>query len=223
MMKIVNPAQTGRWQAFQLWNKAPMPMCTLIKTFDISSLVQTGRSRQIKLNALLLWCIGRAASEMEEFFLLPVDGCLAQYDHLALSTVLLCQNGTIQTCDIPYHSQFSDFYNAYLQATKRVVGTAVGIDLSHEYMVIGTSALVNCEIDGAVNMYSGLFNNPFLIWGKYRDVEGRQSLSISFQFHHVQFDGLQAGAFLNRLEKILKTFELEEQPVSISPNEMEAE
>ena len=35
-------------------------------------------------------------------------------------------------------------------------------------MVIGTSAIVNTELDGAVGMNSGIFNNPFLIWGKYR-------------------------------------------------------
>ena len=35
-------------------------------------------------------------------------------------------------------------------------------------MVIGTSAIVDTELDGAVGMNSGIFNNPFLIWGKYR-------------------------------------------------------
>ncbi len=33
-------------------------------------------------------------------------------------------------------------------------------------MVIGTSAIVDTEIDGAVGMNSGIFNNPFMIWGK---------------------------------------------------------
>ena len=32
-------------------------------------------------------------------------------------------------------------------------------------MVIGTSAIVNVELDGAVGMNSGIFNNPFMIWG----------------------------------------------------------
>lgn len=34
-------------------------------------------------------------------------------------------------------------------------------------MIIGTSAIVNVELDGAVGMNSGIFNNPFIIWGKY--------------------------------------------------------
>lgn len=34
-------------------------------------------------------------------------------------------------------------------------------------MVIGTSAIIDTEIDGAVGMNSGIFNNPFLIWGRF--------------------------------------------------------
>lgn len=51
-------------------------------------------------------------------------------------------------------------------------------------MVIGTSAIVDTEIDGAVGMNSGIFNNPFLIWGRYRRGLFRTTLPLSFQFHH---------------------------------------
>ncbi len=35
-------------------------------------------------------------------------------------------------------------------------------------MVIGTSAILDTNIDGAVGMNSGIFNNPFLLWGRYK-------------------------------------------------------
>ena len=34
-------------------------------------------------------------------------------------------------------------------------------------MAIGTSAVVDTELEAAVGMYSGIFNNPFIIWGRY--------------------------------------------------------
>ena len=71
-------------------------------------------------------------------------------------------------------------------------------------MVIGTSALVQCEIDGAVGMYSGVFNNPFMIWGKYKKRLFRTSLTVSFQFHHTQMDGAHAARFLELLQKEIK-------------------
>ena len=71
-------------------------------------------------------------------------------------------------------------------------------------MVIGTSAVVVTEIDGAVGMYSGIFNNPFIIWGRYRRKFFRYNLPVSFQFHHTQMDGEQAGEFLENLAGIFK-------------------
>ena len=70
-------------------------------------------------------------------------------------------------------------------------------------MVIGTSAIVETEIDGAVGMYSGIFNNPFLFWGSYRKGVFRTTLPLSFQFHHTQMDGAHAGQFLQRLQQII--------------------
>ena len=51
-------------------------------------------------------------------------------------------------------------------------------------------------------MNSGIFNNPFLIWG-YRKGLFKTTLKLSFQFHHTQMDGAQAGRFLQRLQEII--------------------
>ena len=71
-------------------------------------------------------------------------------------------------------------------------------------MVIGTSALAHYDIDGAVGMYSGIFNNPFIIWGRYRKSWFKTRLTLSFQFHHTQMDGTHAAKFLNRLQEEIK-------------------
>ena len=70
-------------------------------------------------------------------------------------------------------------------------------------MVIGTSAIVDTELDGAVGMNSGIFNNPFLIWGKYRKTLFKTTLKLSFQFHHTQMDGAHAGRFLQCLQETI--------------------
>ena len=67
-------------------------------------------------------------------------------------------------------------------------------------MVFGTSAIIDTEIDGAVGMNSGFFNNPFIIRGKYRKKLFRYYLPISFQFHHTQMDGAHAGRFPANLQ-----------------------
>ena len=66
--------------------------------------------------------------------------------------------------------------------------------------IVGTSAIIDSEIDGAVGMNSGIFNNPFMIWGRYRRKAFRYYLPVSFQFHHTQMDGAHAGRFLRNLQ-----------------------
>ena len=92
----------------------------------------------------------------------------------------------------------------FMKYTTEVAETLQDRDLSEESMVVGTSAIIDTEIDGAVGMNSGIFNNPFIIWGKYRKKGFRYYLPISFQFHHTQMDGAHAGRFLAKLQDAIE-------------------
>ena len=201
MKKEVNPKETSRTQAFELWMKAPNPMVTFFKTIDVTRIVKVSRKRGYKFNMLLDYCIGRAASTIKEFYLLPVGDKLMQYDSIAVNTIVKNKEGEVSSCDILYTENLEEFNRQYLEHTAQVAATCQDRDLSDNCMVIGTSAIVNTEIEGAVGMNSGIFNNPFLIWGRYRKKWFRYELLISFQFHHTQMDGAHAGRFLANLQK----------------------
>lgn len=201
MKKEVNPKETSRTQAFELWMKAPNPMVTFFKTIDVTRIVKVSRKRGYKFNMLLDYCIGRAASTVKEFYLLPVGDKLMQYDSIAVNTIVKNKEGEVSSCDILYTENLEEFNRQYLEHTAQVAATCQDRDLSDNCMVIGTSAIVDTEIEGAVGMNSGIFNNPFLIWGRYRKKWSRYELLISFQFHHTQMDGAHAGRFLANLQK----------------------
>ena len=150
---------------------------------------------------LLDWCIGKAAASVKEFYLLPVGKDLMQYDKIAVNTIVKNKNGEVTSCDILFTEDLSAFNKEYLEHTARAAETCQERDLSHDCMVIGTSAIIDTEIDGAVGMNSGIFNNPFIIWGRYRKHWFRYWLTISFQFHHTQMDGAHAGRFLDNLQR----------------------
>ena len=201
MKKEVNPKETSRTQAFELWMKAQNPMVTFFKTIDVTRIVKVSRKRGYKFNMLLDYCIGRAASTIKEFYLLPVGDKLMQYDSIAVNTIVMNKEGEVISCDILYTENLEEFNRQYLEHTAQVAATCQDRDLSDNCMVIGTSAIVDTEIEGAVGMNSGIFNNPFLIWGRYRKKWFRYELLISFQFHHTQMDGAHAGRFLANLQK----------------------
>ncbi|GAA0798920.1 hypothetical protein GCM10008910_24270 [Faecalicatena orotica] len=199
-----NPEETTRASAYKLWMKAPNPMVTFFKTYDVMPLIKASKSRGMKFNMLLDFCIGKAAVSVKEFYLLPVGDKLMQYDKIAVNTIVANKDGEVSSCDIAFTDDLEKFNADYLQYTKEVHDTCTDHDLSGDYMIIGTSAIVNVELDGAVGMNSGIFNNPFIIWGKYR-IDGHKALlSISFQFHHTQMDGAHAGKFLKNLQDEIK-------------------
>ena len=149
----------------------------------------------------MCYCIGMAASKVKEFYMLPVNGKLMQFDTIAVNTIVTNSAGEVSSCDLPLGKNIVQFNSDYLRLTKQVAENCVDHDLSHQSMVIGTSALAQYEIDGAVGMYSGIFNNPFMIWGKYKRRWLKTTLTVSFQFHHTQMDGAHASKFLEYIQK----------------------
>ena len=200
MPKEINPKDTTRAMAFEFWMKAPNPMVTFFKTLDVTNLVRASKKRGMKFNMLLCYCIGKAAVNMKEFYTLPVGETLIQYDAIAVNTIVKNKDGEVSSCDILQTDDLGDFNEDYLKYTRKVAESCQDRDLSRDCMVIGTSAIIDTEIDGAVGMNSGIFNNPFMIWGRYRKKFFHYTLPISFQFHHTQMDGAHAGKFLANLQ-----------------------
>ena len=201
MPKEINPKESSRATAYELWMKAPNPMVTFFKTLDVTNLLTVSKQKKLKFNMLLCYCITKAAVSIEEFYTLPIGEKLMHYDTIAVSTIVNNKRGGINFCDIPYTEDLETFNQHYLDNTAWVIEHCDNKDLSGESMVIGTSAIIETELDGIVGMNTGIFNNPFISWGRYRKKYQRYELPISFQFHHTQMDGAHAGKFLENLQK----------------------
>ena len=199
MKTEVNPQDTNRAEAFELWMSSPMPMVTLTKTFDISNLIKVSRKSGVKFNALLCWCIGKAATQSEEFYILPENGKLFQYDCIAVNVIVNNIKGGINSCDIPYTDDMKGFLREYDTLTKKV-STECKSTFLEDHMIVGTSAMIQTELDSIVNQYTDKFCNPMVMWGKYSKHWFKTILPISFQFHHTQMDGAHAGKFLANLQ-----------------------
>ena len=200
MARELKPQDTTRASAYELWMNAPNPMVTFFKTLDVTNLIKKSKKKHLKFNMLLDFCIGKAAVSVKEFYILPVGEKLIKYDCIAVNTIVKNKTGEVSSCDISYTDNLEKFNQDYLKYTIQVAETCQDRDLSNDSMVIGTSAIIDTEIDGAVGMNSGIFNNPFIIWGRYRRKLFRYYLPLSFQFHHTQMDGAHAGQFLRNLQ-----------------------
>lgn len=204
MRTEINPAETSRAEAFKLWITSPMPMVTMTKTFDVTRLLKVRKKFGIGFNALLCWCIVKAASRVEESYFLVENGKFYKYDSLAVNVIVNNQKGGISSCDIAFNDDIRKFANEYSRLTNLVAKNSESIFLE-DYMIFGTSAMIQTELDAVVNQYTDKFSNPMLIWGKYRKRFFKTLLPISFQFHHVQMDGGHAAGLLELLQKEIKS------------------
>ena len=207
MKKEINPRETFRAEAFELWMSSPMPMVTMTKTFDVTRILRISRKRGWKFNMILCWAIGRAALRTREFYLLPekvFDSSwrLMQYDSIAINVIVENKKGGLNSCDIPYSDDIQNFNEDYLRLTTEATTECKSSSLE-DAMVVGTSAMIGTELDSIVNQYTDLFCNPMLMWGSYRRGFFHTTLPISFQFHHVQMDGSHAARFLELLQAII--------------------
>ena len=180
MIKELNPKDTTRAMAYELWMKAPNPMVTFFKTLDVTNLIRISKRNGMKFNMLLDYCIGKAAVSVKEFYILPVGEKLMQYDKIAVNTIVKNKDGEVSSCDILYVEDLEEYNKQYLKYTVQVAENCQDRDLSNDSMVIGTSAIIDTELDGAVGMNSGIFNNPFIIWGRYKKKWFRYYLTLSF-------------------------------------------
>jgi chloramphenicol O-acetyltransferase type A len=198
---------TSRAEAFSLWMTSPMPMVTLTKLINVSRIAKLSKRHNRKFNALLCWAIGKAASQMEIFYTLPEQGKLYKYDNIAINVIVNNKNGGINSCDIPFYDNVEKFLETYNTLTV-AVKEACQSSFLEESMIVGTSAMVQTELECIVNQYTDKFCNPMVMWGKYRKSWFRTTLPISFQFHHVQMDGGHGAAFLELLQKEIEQLQL---------------
>ena len=144
MKTEINPSETSRAKAFEYWMKSPMPMVTVVKTFDVTNICRVSKRKGMKFNMLLSWCIGKAASNVDEFLTLPEGDKLFRYDHLALNTIFNDKNGALCFCDIPYNNDLQRFNSDYISISQSAIESCKNI-LDEGAAIVGTSAVTGNE------------------------------------------------------------------------------
>lgn len=114
-----------------------MPMVTFFKSLNVSRLIKISRKSKLKFNMLMCYCIGKAASGIKEFYLLPVGGKLLQYDSIAVNDC--CKQRWQKSVRVIYLSLmiYHSLIKEYQVQQKQVSESYVNHDLTQS-MVIGT-------------------------------------------------------------------------------------
>lgn len=176
-------------------------MVTIFKTISVTNILNLSKSGY-KFNMLMCYCIALAAESREEFYLLPSGKKFIQYNSLGVSVIVPNKNNGINFCKIPFDKNIDEFNRSYLELTRLIAENCENNKIE-DAAIIGTSNLSKHCIDGAINLYDGVSNNPFIVWGKCEELQNEKVIKLSFQFHHAQMDGEDACCYLEDLQRCI--------------------
>ena len=197
MKTEIQPQHTNRSAAFEMWISSPMPMVTMTKTMNVTRLVRHGRRHNRSFNMLMCWAIAKAASRLQEFYILPCAGRLFKYDTLAVNTIVQNKAGGINSCDIPFSEDLNCFSSDYTQLTMQAKDKCQSTFLE-ESMIIGTSAMIQTELDTIVNQYTDKFSNPMVFMGQIQKALVQNPAPCLISVSSCA-DGRNAGSTLPRI------------------------
>jgi chloramphenicol O-acetyltransferase type A len=202
MRTELNPEQTSRALAYQYWSSSVVPMVTVVKKIDVTKLVRISKKHNYKINMLMCWCIGKAASTIPECYLLSEGDKLYRYDALSIQVIVQDKNGKLAFCDVPYNDDLVEFNKSYLERTRRSYETGED-NLLPERLMISTSALPSLQFDVCVNQYNPTYKNAFLVWGQFSRYLWKYSVNMSLNFCHLLMDGSHVATLFNNFQKAI--------------------
>lgn len=202
-----------RGEMFYYFSQMAPTGYSLTVDIDITHLLQTVKSRDIKFFPAYLWLITKNLNRQIEFKVAVKDGQLGYYDSLTpLYAHFHNDDKTFSLMWTEYSDDFKIFYNVYLENQKNY-GNNHGV-LAQKHTVPPPNAYTVSAIPWvefksfAVHSYENKpYYFPSVEAGKYFEQAGKMLMPLSLTCHHATTDGWHIDLFLKDLQDDMNNFE----------------
>lgn len=202
-----------RGEMFYYFSQMAPTGYSLTVDIDITHLLQTVKSRDIKFFPGYLWLITKNLNRQIEFKVAVKDGQLGYYDSLTpLYAHFHNDDKTFSLMWTEYSDDFKTFYNTYLENQKNY-GNNHGV-LAQKHRVPPPNAYTVSAIPWvefksfAVHSYENKpYYFPSVEAGKYFEQAGKMLMPLSLTCHHATTDGWHIDLFLKDLQYDMNNFE----------------
>lgn len=184
---------------YERFIKEPFPSVCVTGSFDISN-VWKQKKKGHSLNALLCYCMLKAAQNIEEFHYSIKEDGLYYYNNVKTNAVVNGKDGLLYYADYKYFDNFLDFENEYKRVNEYCYENCTNFQ-EDTGALIATSAIPEFPFISISLGVSITFWDNFLLWGKYETKGLKKKLNISLRFHHATIDGQTAAKYFNELQK----------------------
>ena len=202
--ELVDLSKYKRREMFERFVKDSNPAMCVTGCFDVTNLYN--KKNEHRFNAMLVYCVLKAAQEIEEFhYEIGKDKKLYYCKNVITNVVNNGIDGGLYSGNIHYHDNFKDFNQEYERVREYCINECKDYRLN-DGALIGTSAIVNYPFTSFALGNSDDFWASFLLWGKYVKNGESVQLNMTLRFHHAIIDGQHAGNFFNKLQDEIANF-----------------
>lgn len=205
MKKIELASWPGKAQ-FEWFCRCDSPLYHLCMELDVLPLYFLTRREGLSLFSALLYCVSRAANDLESFRMRcrSVDEVVV-HDAIHASFTLLSGDDTQKLGFVPtrYNSDFLAFCHQVsdlIQVSRQQPELKPDI-LDNKLYVSSIPWLSMLDISHPVSL-NRFDSVPRITWGKLNTCAGRYSLPICVQVHHGLVDGRRLAEFFQLLQQI---------------------
>ncbi len=165
------------------------------------------RNRQLKVYPTLLYCITKAANQLEQFKTSYVDGKLVIFESMNPSyTIFHKDTKTFSVLWSEFHDQYQEFLNTYNNDLEKY--SNVHQIYAKENMpanILNITMLPWVSFEGLnQNIYKGEQHlSPIFTMGKFYEDKEKIYIPLSIQVHHAVCDGYHVSLFVDELQKLV--------------------
>ena len=198
-----------RRDLFKLYTTDLKIVMNMTVDIDITSLIREIKARGLRFYPTMIWIVSRLMNARDEFkYHLTEDGELIRWDYVSPSyTDFNTETEKFNKFVTEYSESFYEFYERCVSDCERHRNES-GFMPNQPKNVFDISCLPWTTYKSLdLHIYTdGKSLFPIVIWGKYREENGKILLPVTAMLHHAVCDGFTVSRFFSELQSAVNGF-----------------
>ena len=209
-MKYIPFEDSHRKAHFEFFSNMASPHFSISANVEINAFLKTLKTHKLPFNISVVYAISRTANHLERFKQRVRTNGIIEHAVIHPSYSIPTKASSVFSfCTVNYLDHYDQFKDdaqkreAYMQTDPSFKDEA-GRD---DYIFLSAIPWIHFTGFNHAMHIPAKDSVPRIVWGKYKELNGKIQLPISVQAHHAVIDGKDIGQFFDDLQILLNSFD----------------
>lgn len=206
-MKTIPMENWPRKDHYLYFCKYEYPYFSLCADMDISNFLPLIKEKGFSFTAAMMCLVARVANEIPEFRQRIREDGPVEHEVVHPSTTILSKNDLFTFCTALYQESYPEFVNEAMMEIQRVKREPSLMEKVQDDSMLFMSSIPWVSFTSFMHplKLKPADSVPRFAWGKFREEGRKRIMPLSVQGHHALMDGLHAGLFYKKFQRLLDT------------------